>query len=269
MKVELKEFQYKKSFGQNFIKEASIVTKIRDTAEILPHSLIIEIGPGAGSLTEKLVETGEQVLAYEIDLRLKEVLEEKFANCPSIDFIFDDFLMCDLAEDIKPYSFERIYVVANLPYYITTPILEKIIQEVDVYRMVIMVQKEVADRFTAKVGTKDYNSLTIFLNSRFDVKKEFLVSRNCFVPKPHVDSAVVSFTKKQVPYSIDNWSHFEKLVRDSFRFKRKTLRNNLTGYPLEKIEKVLKNYGHDLSVRAEALTIEEFVSISNELEKEA
>lgn len=261
--MELQNFHFKKKFGQNFIKEDNILEKIKSVADIQDHSLIIEIGPGAGSLTEKLLSTGNMVLAYEIDQDLKEALEERFQTKGNIHFIFDDFMKRDVFKDIEDYSYQYLYLVANLPYYITTPIIEKVIREIDIDRMVIMVQKEVAERFTARVGTKDYNSLTIFLQSYFDVVYEFTVSRNCFIPKPNVDSAVVSLTKKKKTYDIQSRSHFEKLLRDSFQFKRKTIRNNLKGYDLEKIEEILKKYGHDLGSRAEVITIEEFIEISN------
>lgn len=265
--MNLSEFSFKKSFGQNFIKEEKIVEKIKNVSDIEDGSLVIEVGPGAGSLTKKLVHGNYQVLAYEIDERLKEHLVSTFGKYDNIEFIFDDFLKRDIKKDIEKYHYSKIYLVANLPYYITTPIIEKVIKEIDVYKMVIMVQKEVADRFSAKVGTKEYSSITVFLNYQFDVKREFIVSRNCFIPKPNVDSAVVSFTKKEIEVPVLNKEKFERLIRDSFQFKRKTLRNNLRSYPLEKIEEVLKKYGHDLSTRAEAISTLEFIEISNYLEK--
>lgn len=267
MKVNLGEFHFKKNFGQNFIKEDGIVEKIKNVSDISDHSFIIEIGPGAGSLTQKLVATGNQVLAYEIDCQLKPILEDTFREFDNIHFIFDDFMKRDLNLDLQNYTYDKLYVIANLPYYITTPILEKVIHELSVDKMVIMVQKEVAARLSAKVGSKEYNSLSIFLQSYFDVKCEFFVSRNCFIPKPNVDSAVVSFTKLEKPYSIFNRGHFERLVRDSFQFKRKTLRNNLQGYDLERIETILKKYNHDLTSRAEVISIEEFIEISNSINK--
>ncbi len=261
--MKFQEFQFKKKFGQNFLREDNIVEKIKRVADIPENSLIIEIGPGSGNLTEKLLSTGNLVLAYEIDLELKEVLEKRFETLSNVHFIFDDFMKRDIQKDLQEYSYQHLYLIANLPYYITTPIIEKVIQEIDVDKMVIMVQKEVAERFSASCGTKDYNSLTIFLQSYFNVVYEFSVSRNCFVPKPNVDSAVVSLTKKKVSYDIYSRKHFETLVRDSFQFKRKTIRNNLKGYDLEKIESILKKYHHDLNSRAEVITIEEFIEISN------
>jgi len=265
--MNINDFHFKKKFGQNFIKEDAIVEKIKNAADIKDHSLIIEIGPGSGSLTQKLVSTNNMVLAYEIDTDLKEILEVKFQGCSNVQFIFDDFMKRDISKDLEQYQYEHLYLVANLPYYITTPILEKVIQEVKVDKMVIMVQKEVADRFVAKVSSKEYNSLTIFLQSYYDVKNEFFVSRNCFVPKPNVDSAVVSFTKKEKEYDILDRKHFERLVRDSFQFKRKTIRNNLKNYDLSVIETVLQKYSHDLNNRAETISIEEFIEISNTLKR--
>ena len=260
--MDLKEFEFKKSFGQNFIKEKSVINNIVDKANIMENSLVIEIGPGAGALTSELVNISK-VLAYEIDTRLKDYLEEEFKDKP-VDFIFDDFLNRNVSEDIKKYNYKHLYVVANLPYYITTPIINKIIEEhLDVEKIVVMVQKEVGDRFSAKPGSKEYNSLTVYLNYYFDIKKLFVVSRNVFVPKPNVDSVVVELSKKKERLPLKNEELFFKLVRDSFQYKRKNLRNNLKGYDLEKIEKVLLKYGYDLTVRAEALSLDIFVDISN------
>ena len=263
--MDLNNFKFKKSFGQNFIKEKNIIEKIINASDIPDNTLILEIGPGAGSLTELLVQTGNNVLCYEIDTRLEEILSDKFKNDSNVRFIFNDFLECDINNDIKDYSYDYLYIIANLPYYITTPIISKIIDELDVDKMVLMVQKEVGDRFTANPGSKNYGSLSVFLQSYFDLKQEFLVSRNCFIPKPNVDSVIVSLSKKKEVLDIKNREVFEKLIRDSFQFKRKTLRNNLKGYPLEKIENILKKYGHDLSSRAEVISVLEFVEISNNL----
>ena len=157
-------------------------------------------------------------------------------------------------------------VVANLPYYITTPIITKFIEEqIDVEKIIVMVQNEVADRFSAKTGTKSYNSLTIFLNYYFDIKKAFVVSRNVFYPKPNVDSAVVTFTKKRNTLKVDNEKLFFKLVRDAFCQKRKTLKNNLKAYDLDKIDEVLKKYNKNITFRAENITMDEFMDIVNNL----
>lgn len=261
-----KLFEFKKKYGQNFLKDDSIPNKIVSVSDIKEDSLVIEIGPGAGSLTSKLVAKAKQVLAYEIDDSLENILDENLVGYDNVDIIFDDFLKRNIKEDLKKYNYTNLYVIANLPYYITTPIITKIIEEkLDIEKIVVMVQKEVADRFSAKPGTKDYGSITVFLNYYFDIKKEFIVSRNCFIPKPNVDSCIISFVSKNSNNLVRNEELFFKLVRDSFKFKRKTLRNNLRGYPLEKIEEVLSKYKLDLSVRAETLPLDIFIDISNNL----
>ena len=174
----------------------------------------------------------------------------------------------DVCSDLKDYSYDKLYVVANLPYYITTPIIMKIIEDkIPVDKIVVMVQKEVGDRFKAIPGSRDYGSLSIYLNYYFDVCKLMDISRNIFIPKPNVDSIIVEFKRKSSRLSVIDEDLFFKLVRDSFKQKRKTLRNNLKGYDLSKIESVLGKYGYDLSVRAENLSIDIFVDISNNLTK--
>lgn len=264
--IENNNFNFKKKFGQNFIVDENIVNSIIDKALIDSNTLVIEIGPGAGSLTYKLALTAKQVLCYEIDESLRPILNDNLNGFSNVEIKFEDFLKADLTSDIKKYSYEKLYVVANLPYYITTPIIMKLIEDnIDVDKIVVMVQKEVGNRFKATCGSKDYNSLSIYLNYYFDVRKILDVSRNVFIPKPNVDSIVVEFTKKKSNYDLKNKEKFFKLIRDAFTQKRKTLKNNLKNYDLDKIETVLKNYGYDLSFRAEQIPIEVFVSISNSL----
>lgn len=261
-------FNFKKKFGQNFIIDENIIDKIVDSASIDKDTMVIEIGPGAGSLTYKLAKNAKQVLCYEIDTTLDGILKETLKDYNNVDIIFDDFLKRNVNEDLKKYDFKKLYVVANLPYYITTPIITKIIEdEIPVGKVVIMVQKEVGDRFKAEVGTKDYNSLTIYLNHYFDIRKVMIVSKNVFLPKPRIDSMVLEFNRKDKREDIKNPSLFFKLVRDSFTQKRKTLRNNLKGYDLNKIEEVLKKYNMDLSVRAEQISSDIFIDIANSLEE--
>ena len=261
-------FNFKKKFGQNFIVDENIIDKIVDSASIDSDTMVIEIGPGAGSLTYKLASKAKQVLCYEIDTTLKDILSETLKDYNNVDIIFDDFLKRNVNEDLKKYEYKKLYVVANLPYYITTPIITKIIEdEIPVQKVVIMVQKEVGDRFKAEVGTKDYNSLTIYLNHYFDIRKVMIVSKNVFLPKPRIDSMVLEFNRKEKRQDIKNTSLFFKLVRDSFTQKRKTLRNNLKGYDLDKIENVLKKYNMDLSVRAEQISSDIFIDIANSLEE--
>lgn len=265
-KMEKHGFNLKKMFGQNFIIDENIISNIIEKSNIDKDTLVIEIGPGAGSLTYALSRYAKNVLCYEIDTTLKELLYENLEGANNVEIIFKDFLKANVLDDIKKYEYKKLYVVANLPYYITTPIIMKFIEDgVPVDKLVVMVQKEVGDRFKAKPNTKEYNSLSIYLNYYFDVKKLLDVSKNVFIPKPNVDSIVVEFSKKQNNFNLKDKNVFFKLVKDSFTQKRKTLRNNLKGYDLDKIEKVLIKYNFDLSVRAEQLPIEVFVDIVNNL----
>lgn len=260
------EFKFKKKYGQNFLIQKNIIKKIISISENKSPSLVIEIGCGDGRLTKELCEKYNQVLGYEIDLEVKDYLEDNLKAYNNYKIIFDDFLKRTVKNDIKDYNYKRLYIIANLPYYITTPIIEKIINEnLNQDKMIFMVQKEVGDRLSAKPSTKEYNSLSVYLNYLFDIKKEFIVNRNSFLPKPNVDSIVVSFTKKKNKYKVLNEELFYKLIRDSFKFKRKTIKNNLKDYDLEKISKVLNKYNKDLTTRAEQLNIEIFCDIANEL----
>lgn len=266
--LEENEFNLKKKFGQNFIVDENIINNIISKAEIDSNSLIIEIGPGAGSLTYKLAQIAKNVLCYEIDISLEQVLSSTLANYNNVDIKFIDFLKANVNEDIKKYDYNSLYVVANLPYYITTPIILKIIEDnIPVDKICVMVQKEVGDRFKALPGTKDYGSLSVYINYYYNVKKIVDVSRNVFLPKPNVDSIVVEFSKKENKNKALDEKLFFKLVRDSFQQKRKTLKNNLKNYDLECINNTLKLFNLDLSVRAESLSIDIFIKMANDLYK--
>ena len=261
-------FRFKKKYGQNFLHNKNIIYKIAKTGNVESNSLIIEVGPGSGNLTASLSELYEDsnILAYEIDTNLQDILSDRFKNTNNIKIFYSDFLKADLKEDIKKYSYNKLYFISNVPYYITTPILFKLIESnLCFQKIVMMVQKEVGDRFCSMVSKKEYGALTVILNYYFDIKKEFLVDRNQFYPRPNVDSVVVSFTNRDNKEIINDKDLFFKLVHDSFKFKRKTLRNNLKEYDLDKIEKVLNLYGYDLNIRAEALDFKVFVDISNSL----
>lgn len=263
--LEKHGFNLKKMFGQNFIVDENIINSIINVSNIDKDTLVIEIGPGAGSLTYKLAQSAKEVLCYEIDTTLKDVLNETLKDCTNVKIIYEDFLKTNVIDELKNHDYKKLYVVANLPYYITTPIIVKIIEDgIDVDKMDLMVQKEVGDRFKAKPGTKEYSSLSIYLNYYFNVKKVLDISKNVFLPKPNVDSIVVEFSKKE-KIELKNKELFFKLVRDSFTQKRKTLRNNLKEYDLNKIEEILKKYNYDLSVRAEQLDIDIFIDIANNL----
>lgn len=266
--LEENEFNLKKKFGQNFIVDENIINNIISKAEIDSNSLVIEIGPGAGSLTYKLAQIAKNVLCYEIDISLEQVLSSTLANYNNVDIKFIDFLKANVNEDIKKYDYNSLYVVANLPYYITTPIILKIIEDnIPVDKICVMVQKEVGDRFKALPGTKDYGSLSVYINYYYNVKKIVDVSRNVFLPKPNVDSIVVEFSKKENKNKALDEKLFFKLVRDSFQQKRKTLKNNLKNYDLECINNTLKLFNLDLSVRAESLSIDIFIKMANDLYK--
>lgn len=259
-------FNFKKNFGQNFIIDENIINSIIKKSEIDKDTLVIEIGPGAGSLTYKLCESAKNVLCYEIDTTLKEILNDTLKEYSNYEVKYQDFLKANVLEDIKKYEYKKLYVVANLPYYITTPIIMKLIEDsIPVDKIVVMVQKEVGNRFKAEPGSKDYSSLSVFLKYYFKVSKLLDVSKNIFIPKPNVDSIVVEFRKNENLLNVDNKELFFNLIKDSFKQKRKTLRNNLKGYNLEKIEAILKKHNMDLSIRAEQISLETFVEISNNL----
>ena len=257
------KFQFKKKFGQNFLKNEKVLTRIVDVADIKDESLTIEVGPGSGALTKYLKEKG-QVLCYEIDKTLEDILMRNFGEEKNVSIYFGDFLKQDIKEDLKDFTYKHLYFVSNVPYYITTPILFKLINA-DLYfdKIVMMVQKEVGERFTSIVGKKEYGALTVLLRYYFETKKEFLVSREEFIPKPNVDSVVVSFKPRKDKENLISEEFFQQLVHDSFQFKRKTLRNNLKNYDFDKIKEVLIKNGYSEDVRAEALPIEMFVEISN------
>ena len=206
------KFEYKKSLGQNFLKDNNIIEKISNSINPNQNDLIVEIGPGAGALT-----------------------------------------------------YDHVFFVGNLPYYITTAIINKIINESNPYEIVIMIQREVANRFKAKPNTKEYNSLSVFLQYNFDIEKVCDVSKNCFEPIPKVDSMVIKLKTKQSKIKVDNEKIFYQLIQDAFRQKRKNLRNNLVNYDQNLIEKILNKNNKSLRNRAEEITIEEFVNIANNI----
>ena len=264
----MKNFKFKKSFGQNFLNDHNIIKNIVDKTNIKDNSLVIEVGPGSGALTKELATVAKYVISYEIDTRLEEILDENLVDYNNVHVIYDDFLNRDIVSDIKEYNYKNIYFVANIPYYITTPIIEKIIDsKIDFNGVSVMVQKEVADRFSSHVKTKEYSSITVFLNYYFDIKKLLFVSRNAFTPKPNVDSEVISLSRKENRRVVNNEELFFKLVRDSFRFKRKNIRNNLKNYDLKIIEDVLNKYDKNLTSRAEELELDVFIDLANALSK--
>ncbi len=245
----------KKSLGQNFLKDESVLQKIAHSIIVKPNDLILEIGPGKGALTKYLIQKDCHYCAYEIDQRMKSVLSSL-----SDQIIYDDFLCRNLAVDLDNYCYDQLFVIANIPYYITTPIIEHLLKyDINIQEMTLLVQKEVADRFCAKPCTRDYGFFTVYLNYYFEVSKLFGVSRNCFDPVPNVDSAVVHFKKKAL-IELDEKKYFD-FLKICFRNKRKTLKNNLKGYNWENIMKILIKYNYNDSVRAEELSSEVFVDL--------
>lgn len=262
----MQDFNYKKSLGQNFLNDKNVLTRIVKAVPFKDNSLVVEIGPGSGNLTRELALVATNVVCYEIDDRLETILDEALKDFNNVHIIFEDFLKSDIKNDLKDYKYDNLYLVANLPYYITTSIIEKVINSnLDFSYITVMVQKEVGERFNAKPGTREYNSLTVYLNYYFDIKREFIVSRNSFTPKPNVDSMVISLIKKENLLSLKDKEMFNKLLHDAFKYKRKNIRNNLKNYDLDKVLKILNKYGYDLTVRAEELKLEIFVELANSL----
>ena len=260
----MNDFEFKKSLGQNFIKDNNIINKIVKYADIDKDTLVIEIGPGAGSLSKEIVPLSGYSILYEIDTRLEDTLHQVLKDNDNYEIIFNDFLKQDVKRDIVKYNYKKIYVVANLPYYITTPIITKLMKEVYPDKIMVMVQDEVADRLSALPGNREYGMISAFLRSRYEIKKLFKVNRNSFIPVPNVDSAVISLDKKE-DYIINDFDKLEKLLKDAFQYKRKNLRNNLRGYDLDKITNILNKYGLNLSDRAENVSVEVFIEIANNI----
>ena len=251
----MKTVRAKKSLGQNFLKDDNVLKIIADSFETNEKDVIIEIGSGMGALTKYLVKKPSKLVCYELDERMKDYLScYENERC---QVIYDDFLKRDFKEDISDY--EHLYVIANLPYYITTPILEHILNsEVSVSGMTILIQKEVALRFTAKPKSKDYGYFTVYLRHFFNSTILCDVAPSAFVPAPKVTSSVVKMTKKEhVEYL--NIKEFQKFLMDAFKQKRKTLKNNLKQYNWVNIYSVLESLGYSENVRAEEISYEDYV----------
>jgi 16S rRNA (adenine1518-N6/adenine1519-N6)-dimethyltransferase len=255
----------KKKYGQNFLKNKNVLENIADSVNVGTNDLIIEIGPGMGALTEYLALKGSYLICYEIDERMIPYLE-KYNNSKT-KIIYGDFLKRDIELDIKKYDFDTIYVIANIPYYITSPILTKLIESnINFKEIVLLVQKEFAERLTAKYNNKDYNALTLYVDYKYNANLLFNVSRKDFVPSPNVDSAVIKLTLKDNIDIADKDFYF-KFIKDAFTNKRKTLKNNLKNYDWNKISYLLSKLGLDENVRAEQISPENFSYIVNNYQK--
>lgn len=258
----------KKQFGQNFLIDNNILNKIAHSASINSDTVIVEIGPGMGALTEKLLEKAYKVICYEIDTDMVHILQNRFS-----DYIKDnklvinhkDFLKADLEKDLEGYK--NIKVVANLPYYITTPILIKICEELtELDEMIVMMQKEVALRICGKPSTKDYNALSVLIQYNHEASLLFDVGRGCFYPEPDVTSSIVKIKKINPILKPINEEFFYTFNRNIFKQRRKTLVNNLKQsytYTKEEIEEVLNNLSLSLTIRSEALKVEEIIKLSD------
>lgn len=262
-------FKFTKSLGQNFLINESILDEIVESANISDDDVVLEIGTGIGTLTSKLCERAKKVIAVEIDKNLLPILQETLSDFDNITIINKDILKIDINEELTNLGInQKIKVVANLPYYITTPIIMKILEEkVNVDCMVLMLQKEVANRMNATTSTKDYGSLSIAVQYYCDTDIVCKVPKNSFIPEPNVDSLVIKLSvneKRKV--DIEDEELFFKIVRGSFSKRRKTILNSLAGYEnlvdKEKIEKILEKADIDTKRRGETLSIYEFATLT-------
>ena len=275
--LERHEFTFKKSFGQNFLTDTNILQKIVDTAEIDKNVNVIEIGPGIGALTEFLAENAAEVMAFEIDDRLIPILADTLHHFDNVKVINEDILKSDLQSRIKEFANPDlpIKVIANLPYYITTPILMHLIEsKIPFAEFVVMMQKEVADRISAEPNTKAYGSLSIAVQYYMTAKVAFVVPHTVFVPAPNVDSAILKMTRREQPLvQVKDEDFFFRVSKISFVHRRKTLWNNLTSHfgradeTKAKLEQALEIAEIKPSIRGEALSIAEFAKLADALKE--
>lgn len=260
----------KKSFGQNFLIDENILRKIVNVSKITKEDGVIEIGPGIGALTEHLLINAKKVLAYEIDTRMIEVLETELKDYDNLKIINEDVLKIDQVYDENYFKeCKRVVIVSNLPYYITTPIISKLLlNEPKIEEMYLMVQKEVGLRLSGKPKTKDYNALSVFMAYLSECRVEFDVSRNCFLPAPNVNSVVISIKRIEREITVNNESHFLKFIQNIFIQRRKTFVNNLSkAYKIdkEKVMDILRTNGYKESLRSEELSLEEIYKLYKEI----
>lgn len=266
-------FHARKRFGQNFLVDRNIVNRVLDAADIRPGDAVIEIGPGAGTLTEGISKRGARVSAIEIDRKLIPVLAEVMAGQSDVEIVNADFLDLDLSKFIaERVDGKKVKIIGNLPYYITSPIMAKMTEARErIEGSIVMVQREVADRLQASPGSRDYGSMSIFVQFHHEVEMVAHVSRNVFLPPPEVSSAVVRLTPRtQPPVEVPNEQVFFEVVHCAFGKRRKTLLNSLSGchalgLAKEDVARVLEETGIDPSLRAERLSLEDFARIARAL----
>ena len=265
------EFQFQKKFGQNFLVDMNMVEKIVSSAQLTKEDCVLEIGPGIGTMTQYLAERAGHVVVVEIDTQLIPILEETLGSYDNVTIINADILKVDLNQLVMDYNGGRpIKVVANLPYYITTPIILGLLEKkVPLESITIMVQKEVADRMQVGPGTKDYGALSLAV--QYYCKPEFIavVPPECFMPRPKVSSSVIRLTLyEKPPVEVNNPEYMFRLIRASFNHRRKTLVNGLTNDPglhldRETVMEALQKMGQKETVRGEVFRLEEFAQLSN------
>lgn len=258
----------KKSFGQNFLIDGNIIQKIIQGANILPNSLVVEIGPGLGALTEHLSKHAKKVLAFEIDPNMVEILKDTLRDCNNVKVVLMDILKADIQEEITPYleeGIEHIYCIANLPYYITTPIIVRLLEsEIRFEKFVFMVQKEVGKRFAGSVSTKEYNALSVLMQYKTKVQVLFDVSKDCFMPAPNVESVVIEMVPTPFEVQARNQNFFYGFIKSLFSSRRKTIVNNLnSSYKVSKemIQEILLESNIKIQARAEELSVIEIVQL--------
>jgi 16S rRNA (adenine1518-N6/adenine1519-N6)-dimethyltransferase len=257
--------QAKKKLGQNFLVDGNIIHKIIDQINLSKEDGVIEIGPGIGAMTEILLQQAEKVLCYEIDKDMVEVLSRELTN-GNLLIKQEDFLKADLISDLKIFKDnQRIVVVSNLPYYITTPIIFKLLEEeTSIKEFYFMVQKEVGLRLTGKPKTKDYNSLSVLISFQAEANLLFEVKRNSFYPVPDVDSVIISLKKTGKDYGVNNREKFIEFVQNIFAMRRKTIINNLMAkysFSRKELVDIMSSQGHKETLRAEELSVKEIVEL--------
>ena len=268
-------FNFQKKFGQNFLIDAHVLDKIIRAAEITKDDFVLEIGPGIGTMTQYLAQAAREVVAVEIDKALIPILQDTLSGFPNAEVIHDDILKVDIAGLAKERNGGRpIKVVANLPYYITTPIIMSLFEsQVPLASVTVMVQKEVAERMQAGPGSKDYGALSLAVQYYAEPYIAANVPPNCFMPRPNVGSAVIRLTRHEVPpVQVDNEKLMFQIIRASFNQRRKTLVNGLNNSPeitltKEQITEAVESLGKGAGVRGEALTLEEFAGLANKINK--
>lgn len=268
-------FNFQKKFGQNFLIDTHVLDKIIRAAEITKDDFVLEIGPGIGTMTQYLAQAAREVVAVEIDKALIPILQDTLSGFPNAEVIHDDILKVDIAGLAEQRNGGRpIKVVANLPYYITTPIIMSLFEsQVPLASVTVMVQKEVAERMQAGPGSKDYGALSLAVQYYAEPYIAANVPPNCFMPRPNVGSAVIRLTRHEVPpVQVDNEKLMFQIIRASFNQRRKTLVNGLNNSPeialtKEQITEAVESLGKGAGVRGEALTLEEFAGLANKINK--